>query len=192
MSNIPMGLAEYLKLSAEWQNMLHNKDAERMYRRWASEVESAQAALSGAVPEQQNSIHQVSDSVVCMAPWQPIETAPKDGTHVLISNDAPGSVHPREGYYVAVEHRYENEPQHDGWWRLAGSSEAAVHGRTPTHWMPLPPAPGSQADTEGRPTNEKESAPAGEPCANCHPNVAPEYRCGKCPDGVKGGDDAQR
>lgn len=75
------------------------------------------------------------------AGWMPIESAPKDGRSVLIANDAPGSVHPREAYYVAPERRYENEPKHAGWWRLAGSCEERVHGRTPTHWMPLPPAP---------------------------------------------------
>jgi hypothetical protein len=73
--------------------------------------------------------------------WQPISTAPRDGTHVLIANDTPGSVHPREGYYVPVEQRYDNEPKHEGWWRLAGSCEERVHGRTPSHWMPLPPPP---------------------------------------------------
>lgn len=79
--------------------------------------------------------------VAKLEPWQPIETAPKDGRHVLIANDTPGSIHPCEGYYVTPEHRYGKEPKHAGWWRLAGSSEASVHGRTPTHWMPLPPPP---------------------------------------------------
>jgi hypothetical protein len=73
--------------------------------------------------------------------WQPIETAPKDGTSVLIANDAPGSVHPREGYYVKPAQRFSDEPIHLGWWRLAGSCAERIHGRTPTHWQPLPPAP---------------------------------------------------
>ena len=73
--------------------------------------------------------------------WMPIESAPKDGTHVLIANDAPGSVHPREGYYVPPHQRYDNEPENPRWWRLAGSSEELVHGRTPTHWQPMPAAP---------------------------------------------------
>jgi hypothetical protein len=64
--------------------------------------------------------------------WQPIETAPKDGTRVILC--AVDGNYPRvaEGYY-----------QRDGWhwstdenWR---DSEMA-----PTHWMPLPvpPTPG--------------------------------------------------
>lgn len=83
----------------------------------------------------------LEQAVEAVPGWQDIATAPKDGTTVLIANDSPGSVHPREGYYVMPERRYENEPTHAGWWRLAGSSETAVHGRTPTHWQPMPASP---------------------------------------------------
>lgn len=66
--------------------------------------------------------------------WQPIETAPKDGTHVLTFSE-PG------GMLVAFYH-----PRGSAWtnWQLA---EAGNHAEDtelcskPTHWMPLPSPP---------------------------------------------------
>jgi hypothetical protein len=45
------GLAIALRMEAERQSMLHNKDAERLYRHWADAVELLEAALG--VPAQQ-------------------------------------------------------------------------------------------------------------------------------------------
>ncbi len=65
--------------------------------------------------------------------WQPIETAPKDGTHVLLY---------RSGEYASL---------HEGYWKLShfgGSHAWGGAGWTfagfdqPTHWMPLPAPPG--------------------------------------------------
>lgn len=58
--------------------------------------------------------------------WQPIETAPRDGTRILLF---------REGWHVncAV-----------GYWRIDWHEFAPVGGECfpqPTHWMPLPPPP---------------------------------------------------
>jgi hypothetical protein len=61
------------------------------------------------------------------AQWQPIETAPKDGTEILVfgeSGVATDSWSP--GCYVS-----ETEDAEAGWSMLGH-----------THWMPLPPAPG--------------------------------------------------
>lgn len=62
--------------------------------------------------------------------WQPIETAPKDGTHIIIasaSNTPPTTVH-----------------WFDGGWHLSvnmdGDHSEYVWGR-PTHWMPAPDFP---------------------------------------------------
>ncbi|MXP42945.1 DUF551 domain-containing protein [Allopontixanthobacter sediminis] len=57
--------------------------------------------------------------------WQPIETAPKDGTEVLL-------YYPKQGFWA--EHWAVNSFQRferRGW----------DMGRIPTHWQPLPAAP---------------------------------------------------
>jgi hypothetical protein len=61
--------------------------------------------------------------------WQPIETAPVDGTPVLLA--AAGTVF--EGEY---------KPDANGWW-LANTDPTDYHdGQVwPTHWMPLPHPP---------------------------------------------------
>jgi hypothetical protein len=66
--------------------------------------------------------------------WQPIETAPKDGSFVLL-------------FYPRAE-----PPVSIGYWddafgiaKIAGwmmmEFDSAFSAVTPTHWMPLPPAP---------------------------------------------------
>ena len=80
-----------------------------------------------------------------MTAWQPIETAPRDGTHILAILVLPPSK-VRSGY---------NSYIYEVWW-----SEYAKKGKSvlfegqyfsgwqpwpfeanPTHWMPLPPPP---------------------------------------------------
>jgi len=68
--------------------------------------------------------------------WQPINTAPRDRTHVLLftPNDEPQVV---VGYFESYGG--------DGWWTysdlaLQEISEEIVEGG-PTHWMPLPLPP---------------------------------------------------
>ena len=63
-----------------------------------------------------------------MSAWQPIETAPKDGSDILVFLDGNGEDFSR----IAVVY-----------WRNAGFREFAwdcqIH--TPTHWQPLPEPP---------------------------------------------------
>lgn len=60
--------------------------------------------------------------------WQPIETAPKDGTRVMIyTPDMMGAV--ETGFY----HEFTIPP---GW-----CADTRGKPRSPTHWMPLPKAP---------------------------------------------------
>lgn len=78
-----------------------------------------------------------------MMDWRPIETAPKDGTRVLISlPDWPlRELHRRlDGSYqrgrAVIEARWDGHAWGDPvyWeWRVD------VRGAQPTHWMPLPP-----------------------------------------------------
>jgi hypothetical protein len=63
------------------------------------------------------------------AGWKPIETAPKDGTHILCVT--AGYTKRRIGWFF------------NGAWRWDGDYSGA-HLAAPTHWMPLPAAPAQQ------------------------------------------------
>ena len=65
-----------------------------------------------------------------MGEWQPIETAPKDGTHVLLwFDDMP-----------AVAHYMKSE--HGEWWEPSENLISDVIGAYESEWwMPLPKSP---------------------------------------------------
>ena len=69
-----------------------------------------------------------------MTNWQPIETAPKDGTEILLAVEYPRAQ--RRGFFTqvmtALFSKWEN-----GWVATSG----AVLSGTATHWMPLPTPP---------------------------------------------------
>lgn len=61
--------------------------------------------------------------------WKPIETAPKDGSSILVFNGKTGAVHWDGAGWVAG---------------ISCSNGSAFYlGNPPTHWMPLPPPPPS-------------------------------------------------
>ncbi len=69
--------------------------------------------------------------------WQPIETAPKDGSEVLLYLGPPWNGIEKAAWYV-----------HWGNWQAGGiPSDTArdelygIGAAVPTHWMPLPPPP---------------------------------------------------
>ncbi len=68
--------------------------------------------------------------------WQPIETAPKDGTLVLAGRFVKGCDH--DGH-IAVDHWHDRrrnpKDTYDGFGRFNNTWWPA------THWMPLPPPP---------------------------------------------------
>ena len=65
--------------------------------------------------------------------WQPIETAPKDGTPILAyMPDADGE--PYQIYVVRMMGKIGDE-----WWQEAGGEQWATY--KPTHWMPRPELP---------------------------------------------------
>ncbi len=83
--------------------------------------------------------------------WQPIETAPKDGTQIL-GYDASETYLPDEGDkgYIEEDSGYVHEltrPVMVLWWKQyewGGSWKLAHYGAfsyNPTHWMPLPEGP---------------------------------------------------
>ncbi len=61
--------------------------------------------------------------------WQPIETAPKDGTEILV-------VYPRQGGVMQLvywRHHYRS-------WMSKGETVSGLETNA-THWMPLPEPP---------------------------------------------------
>lgn len=117
--------------------------------------------------------------------WRPIATAPKDkgGPDILLSNgvavsqgwwvDEPGysrEVRDMDGHYIDQD----ESDGYMGWLDCDGGMQP-----DPTHWMPLPPAPGSQADTD-RHGSDETSAPAVpvEPCTH------PDCSCPMQPHGL--------
>jgi hypothetical protein len=70
-----------------------------------------------------------------MSDWQPIDTAPKDGTEILLFD---GEVVTVGGWISEVDQGADYEGQGliaPGWWSLA------LKDNKPTHWQPLPPPP---------------------------------------------------
>lgn len=110
------------------------------------------------------------------SPWQPIETAPQDGTPILgwCSHEADsgeraagtlshyataceGLGHVKDGYNVVswVEESLEGSWEEGyctvpGYWALA--DECGECCANPTHWMPLPAAPVKPAGQKGSET----------------------------------------
>jgi len=70
--------------------------------------------------------------------WQPIDTAPKDGTNVLLF--CTTAVMPKTDIYLLCG----GEPFESfevGWWNDDTSEWETVYCAPPTHWMPLPAKP---------------------------------------------------
>lgn len=86
-----------------------------------------------------------------MSAWRPIETAPKDGTRVVLLGTLASN--PDFGVRACVSQWCEDgaEPYHlrgGGWpWSSPGLSDRFL----PTHWMPLPDAPDAARSTEPKP-----------------------------------------
>lgn len=116
-------------------------DALSKARTYADSIEMELAlseSVCGRLNEENDSLQAQVEALRAekrVSEWQPIETAPKDGTEVLIGRFLDGklptkavaSFHPSEGWRDAGD---------IGW----GGMYAHVR---PTHWMPLPSPPNS-------------------------------------------------
>jgi len=70
-----------------------------------------------------------------MSKWQPIETAPKDGTYILLLGDSGYTTTPHR---VAVGCWIEG---YRDFWINHSNDAFTDDGEPPTHWMPLPEPP---------------------------------------------------
>jgi len=80
-----------------------------------------------------------------MSDWLPIESAPKDGTRLMISSAREGAL-VCVGYWVKPEDRGRDYCQDEDWWHV----QFAIGGMKPTHWMPLPNPPISGSGGDNR------------------------------------------
>jgi hypothetical protein len=79
-----------------------------------------------------------------MSEWQPIETAPKDGTTILLwLRERQNSGGRRTAYPVIDDLRVGHWVITDGYgrWRYLTNGYAYGQDNTFTHWMPLPEPP---------------------------------------------------
>ena len=72
-----------------------------------------------------------------MTNWQPIETAPKNGTEVLIAVDYEEYV--SKTAVMTAQHSSTEFDYPNGCW--IAYDGAVIEFGTPTHWMPLPTPP---------------------------------------------------
>jgi hypothetical protein len=80
---------------------------------------------------------------------QPIETAPKDGTHILAWRDPIGIRFTNNTNPPTVVHWF-NDPDEPGFYTSV-NEQAPEHPFNPTHWMPLPDVSGrSQPENSDR------------------------------------------
>lgn len=74
-----------------------------------------------------------------MSEWQPIETAPRDGTEILGFRPDQGVFIFRWAETSDFDSTDPGEEWSEDWWHdLWGWMEGDLQ---PTHWMPLPPPP---------------------------------------------------
>lgn len=106
-------------------------DADRAQRA-VEALRKPDASLANVANTVRQSIAEVIEELSA-SPWQPIATAPKDGTRILafgIRDSGPI-------YEVTWWRRAEDSKGYIGW------GEFNMQYWPPTHWMPLPDAPTS-------------------------------------------------
>lgn len=80
--------------------------------------------------------------------WQPIETAPKDGTDVLVMYMHIDTQVVHNAFFASEADGWDSGDV--GWWSYEHSEVSRIKlddWMEPTHWMPLPDPPGD-ADAE--------------------------------------------
>lgn len=78
-----------------------------------------------------------------MTEWQPIETAPKDGTVVFLYGTWAGEINGISNQPTVDIGSWaggDSDFSGDDWWQLA-TGDAYGCWMRPTHWLPIPDAP---------------------------------------------------
>ena len=107
-----------------------------MTRPTIEQIEQAEKLLSGVSPSVAATM--LARAMAEKAQWQPIETAPRDGTNIVVHAPRRGNGtkrRSRNGCVMNVAHFEEGW----GWLSTPGDYQAQA-----THWMPLPPPPSEQ------------------------------------------------
>lgn len=79
--------------------------------------------------------------------WQPIETAPKDGSSVMLARED-------DDFSWVCEGHWDRAGLHSGWYAANTHwTDATGDALDPTHWQPLPAPP---RPAEGGPSPHKE------------------------------------
>jgi len=78
-----------------------------------------------------------------MSEWQPIETAPRDGTEILLCRayDAAGKTIKPLGIFAQVAAWWADESDEGEWVVYCSMVREPTLHFEPTHWMPLPDPP---------------------------------------------------
>jgi hypothetical protein len=72
--------------------------------------------------------------------WKTIDSAPKDGTHVLLYSPDAMEPHVFLGYWIKDEEMEEPTPDGGAFWDSYGETIFPIDAAA-THWMPLPEVP---------------------------------------------------
>lgn len=137
----------------------HEKICDEIFERWDKDQRSGKllSALSGRITHYRADVDAVRVALstprsIDFEPtprWRPIETAPKDGTKILLIGGTVESRHAdraNKNVNGAIAFWFEyGEGSVDeglpGWWCVAHTDVSEVEVCNPTHWMPLPSAP---------------------------------------------------
>lgn len=87
-----------------------------------------------------------------VAQWQPIETAPKDGTAILVTDSFAYRSDPKKPHHVYRAVRWNEEGYG---WEIYNDGEI-IDQDGPTFWMPLPAEPGSMLSASPAAPAERE------------------------------------
>jgi hypothetical protein len=107
------------------------------------EAELGHDLLDQMVMTRENYFDAADAAIATVFQWQPIETAPKDGTIILLTNHKGV----RAAYWGNAQRVYKAQSDKLFPWVVldeTNGTNAIMDGgaHKPTHWLPLPPPPG--------------------------------------------------